>query len=166
MHAIKFTILSIFVFTLSLNVNAKDDFDKPKVRLKAPDFSIQNSEGKISLKQHLGKLVILNFWSLECRPCVEEMKSLDYLSRRFNKNELKIIAISSDSNDQLKQYIKKHQYHFRILHDKDAVIRNMYEVKVLPTTYIIGRDGKFLARIIGARNWINQSIFKILALEH
>jgi len=166
MRAIKFTIVSVFVFTFSLHVNAQDDFDKPKVRLDAPAFTAHDSEGVISLNQYMGKPVILNFWSLECRPCIEEMQSLDTLSRHFDENKLKIIAISSDSNNRLKQYIKKHQHHFRILHDKNAVIRNMYEVKALPTTYIIGRDGKFLARIIGARDWMDQSIFKILTMDH
>jgi len=166
MRAIKFIIANIIVFTFSLHVNAKEDFDKPKVRLKAPEFSVYDSGGKISLKQHLGKLVLLNFWSLECRPCIEEMRSLDSLSRHFSDSRLKIFAISSDSNSRLKQYIKKHKYNFKIVHDKNAEIRNMYKVKALPTTYIIGRDGKFLARIIGARDWLDQSIFKILALEH
>jgi len=151
----------VVLFHFSQAVNAEEFvFDGPKIRLDAPDFSVRDNQKSFSLREYKGKIVLLNFWSVECKPCIDEMDSLDILSRRFFKQGLRIIAISADPKDKLKQFTKKHNYHFRILHDSNAKIRKRYEVMGLPTSYIIARDGKFSARIVGSRDWKNEKIIR------
>lgn len=154
-------IISVVILYLCFTqiVNAKEFvFDSPGVRQNAPEFVVSDSGRTFFLSEYKGKVVLLNFWSLECKPCIDEMDSLDILSRRFYDQGLRVIAISSDPRNKLKQYVGKHDYHFVIMHDENIKIRRLYEVKGLPTTYIIGRDGKFIARIIGSRDWGSDQI--------
>jgi len=160
MHVNKYILSVIIVlFYFSPLVKAEEFVvDRPKVRLDAPDFSVRDFHKNHSLSEYKGSIVLLNFWSTECKPCIDEMESLDTLSRRFYDLGLRVIAISADPKDKLKLFAEKHDYHFKILHDKDAKIRQMYEVMGLPTSYIIARDGKFLGRVIGSRNWRHEQI--------
>ncbi|NOY66435.1 MAG: TlpA family protein disulfide reductase [Gammaproteobacteria bacterium] len=160
MHVNRFIIsIATLYLCFTQTVNAKEFvFDSPGVRQNAPEFMVKDSGRTFFLSEYKGKVVLLNFWSLECKPCIDEMDSLDILSRRFYNQGLRVIAISSDSRKKLKRYIKKHDYHFVIMYDENMKIRRLYEVKGLPTTYIIGRDGKFIARIIGSRDWGSDQI--------
>ncbi|HZE79355.1 MAG TPA: redoxin domain-containing protein, partial [Candidatus Polarisedimenticolia bacterium] len=60
--------------------------DQPKLRLigsQAPDFTVQDTDRKVSLHDYRGKIVVLNFWSAHCAPCIAEMPSLVQLQKRM-----------------------------------------------------------------------------------
>jgi len=52
--------------------------------------------------------------------------------------------------------------HFHTLLDAEGAVRNDYEVRALPTTYIIGHDGKFIGRIVGERDWQDGAAEKLI----
>jgi len=137
-------------------VNASDNvrIDLPEVRKKAPAFSIQHGEQQFSLADDARRLVILNFWSIDCKPCREEMASLDALASKYQG--LDVVAISiNDTWEAILQYKNKFALGLPLFADENRKIRHSYEVDVLPLTYLIGEDGKFIGRIVGARDWMH-----------
>ncbi len=132
----------------------------PKERKVAPDFKLTLLNGNsISLSSLKGQVVLLNFWATFCSPCREEMPALQTLWKKYKQQGLVIIAVSIDQSDlqYVQQYIQNAELTFPVGMDTNKSIRRNYEIKVLPTTYIIGRDGKFLARAIGDRNWASNT---------
>ncbi|HEX4604025.1 MAG TPA: TlpA disulfide reductase family protein, partial [Candidatus Angelobacter sp.] len=60
--------------------------DQPKLRMigsTAPDFTVKDSDRTVSLHDYRGKIVVLNFWSAHCAPCIAEMPSLVQLQKRM-----------------------------------------------------------------------------------
>ncbi len=129
---------------------------KPKVRLEAPAFSLQTLDGKrLELKEFRGRLILLNFWATFCTPCRTEMPSMERLWQKFKNRGLVIIAISVDrgGKKRVEKFVEEVGVTFPVVLDPEGKVRRKYEIFALPTSYIIGRDGKFLGKIVGERKW-------------
>lgn len=159
---IVFVILLCTVVFFSIPVHGEEDLFslagviKPRVRVDAPGFTLEDLKGvKRSLQDYRGKVILINFWATWCGPCREEMPSLERLWQRFRKRGLVVIAIAADrgSMHMVERFCAMHRISFPVFLDPTGRVRRMYEVSVLPTSYIIGRDGKITGRIIGERRW-------------
>ena len=131
-------------------------FTRPKVRLPAPEFhltTLQNSE--MSLSELRGKLILIHFWSTSCIPCRDEMPALQNLWEAYRAKGLIVLGISTDKKKRKKveSFVRRLQLSFPILLDTTGDVRVAYEVQALPTTYIIGKDGRITGRAIGTRDW-------------
>ncbi len=129
---------------------------RPKVRLPAPEFhlmTLQNSE--MSLSNLRGKLVVVHFWSTSCIPCRDEMPALQNLWETYRTKGLVVLGISTDKKKRKKveSFVRRLQLSFPILLDTTGDVRVAYEVEALPTTYIIGKNGRIIGRTIGTRDW-------------
>jgi peroxiredoxin len=124
-------------------------------REPAHDFTLPDLHGtQISLKQYHGKLVFLNFWATWCIPCREEMPAMEQLHQTFQSQGLAILAVDlKESPEKVKAFFDQHGLSFTALLDKSGSVFRDYVVMGLPTTYLIGRDGKLLARGVGGRDW-------------
>src|SRR4051812_35068691 len=74
----------------------------------APDFTVQDSSSRISLRDFRGKIVVLNFWATWCPPCVEEMPSLLAMQKEL-KDRVVVLAVSTDdSNSEYEKFVREH----------------------------------------------------------
>jgi peroxiredoxin len=129
---------------------------RPRVRLPVPALRLPAlAGGKIALSSYRGRLVLLNFWGMFCPPCREEMPTLQDVWRRYRARGVVVLAVSEDrtSRRRIAAYVRRYAYTFPILLDPDGGARRRYAVDVLPVTYLIGTGGRFLGRVVGARNW-------------
>ncbi len=139
----------------------------PKEFLSAPSFSLPDLEQKtVRLSDYQGKLVLLNFWASFCTPCRREMPALESLWLRYRDQGLVVLALSADRDNlqRVRAFINQGSYSFPVLLDTEGGVRKTYEVRALPTSYLIGRDGKFVGRIIGEREWDNAQGRKMIEL--
>ncbi len=128
----------------------------PQKILAAPAFDLPGfKKSSMRLSDYKGKLVLLNFWASFCAPCRVEMPALQSLWLRYREQGLVVLALSADRDNlkQVEQLIKDGGYSFPVLLDTEGEVRKKYEVRALPTSYLIGRNGKFIGRIIGEREW-------------
>lgn len=128
----------------------------PRARLSAPNFTLPDlKQANVRLSDYRGKLVLLNFWASFCVPCRKEMPALEDLWQRYHDKGLVILALSADRDNlkRVEMFINEGHYSFPILLDTAGVVRKNYEIRALPTSYLIGRDGKFIGRVIGGRDW-------------
>jgi cytochrome c-type biogenesis protein len=120
----------------------------------APDVQFQTLAGKpFRLKELEGQVVLLNFWATYCIPCREEIPALNSLQHELQSQGLRIVGASlDDSIDGVNAYqqdVVKFEYQV-LVGDSDAKVK--FEQAVLPTTYLIDRQGRIRQKIIGARD--------------
>ena len=119
-----------------------------------PDVEFQTLAGKpFRLKELQGQVVLLNFWATYCIPCREEIPALNQLQHELQAQGLQIVGASlDDSIDGVNDYQKavvKFDYQV-LLGGSDAKVK--FAQSVLPTTYLIDRQGRIRQKIIGARD--------------
>ena len=133
----------------------------------APRFSLRNLKGNMEgLDDHLGKVIVVNFWATWCVPCVKEMSSFENLYRRYRSQGLTLLAVSLDKGDSTKvqEFADKHKLSFPILLDTKGVAEKLYPSFSIPFTYVIDKQGRVVARVDGAKNWESSETFE--AVEH
>ncbi len=122
----------------------------------APDFTLKSLSGEeVSLSQHRGKYVLVNFWATWCGPCKMEMASLETLYQRFKSRKFSLLAISNDMFGAkiVKPFVKAHRLSFPILLDQQLQASNKFGVVSLPTTFMIDPEGNIIGELKGAEDW-------------
>lgn len=120
----------------------------------APDFTLPDVlEGKeYSLSQFKGKVVLINFFTFFCGPCREEMPELNKIYHE-NKGKGFVtlgIGLSSDPS-QLRFLVKQLNLDYPVLAGTDKVSKDYGGVEVVPTTFIIDKQGNIVHKILGTR---------------
>jgi thiol-disulfide isomerase/thioredoxin len=117
-----------------------------------------------TLEQYRGQVVLLNFWATWCPPCVYEMPSMERLYQDMRADGFVVLGVTVDvdpgepdaqgrSQGIVREYVDRLGVTFPILLDPNGDVEGIYNVSGLPTTYVIGRDGRIEGRIVGAREW-------------
>ncbi len=122
----------------------------------APDFTLQDQKGNPwHLKDHRGKTLVLNFWTMTCKPCVEEMPSFEQLALvAAERDDLEVVAISTDASWPEVAPLFKPDSKLKVLFDPNkAVVRDKFGTRLYPETWVIDPDGVIRVRIDGARDW-------------
>lgn len=118
----------------------------------APDFALKDLSGKtIRLSDYRGKAVVLNFWATWCPPCRHEIPWLVDLQKQYGPHGLEIIGISMDETGPaaVKQFAERMGVNYKVVMGDNSVVANYGGVRVLPTTFYIGRDGKVVSVVPG-----------------
>jgi peroxiredoxin len=112
---------------------------------EAPPFELSSLEGDepVSLESLRGKLVLVDFWSSSCPPCVRQMRDLEVIHQRLSKQDVVVLGINTEgaNPDFLREFSRKRGVRYKVLIDRGAVM-DSYHVTSLPTLYLIDRQGK------------------------
>ncbi len=120
----------------------------------APDFSLESLDGKTTrLSDFRGKAVLLNFWATWCGPCKIEMPWFVDLQKRYGSQGLQIVGVAMDdgSKEDIAKFAKDMGVNYPILLGKESVGDQYGGVPALPETFLVGRDGKIVDKIVGLR---------------
>ncbi|MDH3327073.1 MAG: TlpA family protein disulfide reductase [Gammaproteobacteria bacterium] len=117
------------------------------------DFSLKTTSGKtVKLSKLKGKVVYVDFWASWCAPCRKSFPWMNNMHARYKAKGLKIIAISLDSDRKVtKKFLRDNPALFTVAYDSDGKVADKYGVQVMPTSYLIGRNGELLATHKGFR---------------
>jgi cytochrome c biogenesis protein CcmG, thiol:disulfide interchange protein DsbE len=137
---------------------------KPARTGPADDFTVASPDGKqLRLGDHRGQVIFLNFWATWCRPCVEEIPAIEWLYQRYRDKGFTVIAISVDSDiGPVPPFIKQHRATFSIGHDPRMAVADRYDVRALPSSYLIDRRGNLVALAIGPRAWDTKPAYAVI----
>ena len=98
--------------------------------------------------------MILNFWATWCLECRPEMPVLEQLHREFASRGFAIVGINArEDREAVRRYAKELGLTFPLVLDPSGKINALYGVIGLPTTFVVGRDGRAVALAIGPREW-------------
>ena len=123
--------------------------------MRPPGFSGLTGDGRpVSLAGFRGRVVLLNFWASWCNECRPEMPMFERLHREFSAQGLSVIGINArEGMAAVREYSKELGLTFPLVLDSRGEINAAYGVIGLPTTFLIGRDGKAVALAVGPREW-------------
>jgi peroxiredoxin len=135
----------------------------------APDFTLKDMNGaNVTLSQYRGKVVVLNFWTKTCGPCLEEMPEIADLAKILkDRDDVVVLAVSTDDGpddvrDTLKSVLKSDPP-FQIAFDPDQkVVAGEYGTHLYPETWIIDERGVIRARFDGAREWSSSAVVELI----
>ena len=135
--------------------------------LSAPDFTLSDRHGKPwKLSDQRGKVVVMNFWTITCQPCVEELPSFLELADLAAKHDnIEVVAVSTDKDFSEVATLFPSQFRLKVLFDPDRkVVRDKFGTKLFPETWIIDGRGVVRMRIDGRRNWSDALTFDAIQM--
>ena len=171
--AIKFIIFCCFFFNIVSSISQTNEnvpfnniAQHTSPKSISPIVFEDFSGNKVNLGDYFGKLVILNFWATWCKPCKEEMPSLDSLSQNENFENLLIFPVNIENlnYEKTKKFfsnlnIKK----LEIFFDPNLNFVKELKLRGVPTTVIINKRGEEFARIIGSIDFKDKKFLKWLS---
>lgn len=90
---------------------------------------------------YVGKTVVLNFWFVACKPCVEEMPALNRLYEKYNSDSIIFLAISFDDSTKIKKFLGTNDFRFKIASLSQPEIAKYKKISFYPLTMILNRQG-------------------------
>jgi thiol-disulfide isomerase/thioredoxin len=124
----------------------------PSAGAPAPDWKLTGLDGKtVKFSDFRGKVVILNFWATWCMPCRIEIPDLAELQKQYGDKGLAIVGVSLDEQgpEVVKKFMKQFQMTYLVVIGNEKIVAAYGGIEGIPTTFVIGRDGRIVSRHIG-----------------
>lgn len=105
---------------------------------------------KLELSDYRGKVVVLDFWASWCVPCRRSFPWLNTMNDKYAEDGLVIIGINVDQEPKsAAKFLQKFPASFQISYDTNGILAKKFSVQGMPSSFVIGRDGKTSARHLG-----------------
>jgi cytochrome c biogenesis protein CcmG, thiol:disulfide interchange protein DsbE len=136
----------------------------PRIGSTAPDFTVQDSDHKVTLSQFRGQVVVLNFWATWCPPCVEETPALIKMQSRMKDKGVVVLAVSIDvDDDAYHKFLKDYGVNMITVRDGSEKTATLYGTHGWPESYIIDRNGIIRRKFIGPVEWNSPEVTEFLS---
>ncbi len=115
-----------------------------EVGQRAPKFSLSavDGSGKVNLEAYRGKVVYLDFWASWCPPCRKAMPEIEKLRKSYSPEEFAVVAVNVDSSlKKAKKVLAKTPVGYVSGSDPKGALPKRYQVKTMPTSYLLDRNG-------------------------
>lgn len=121
----------------------------------APSFELLSLEGPpSSLNDAAGQVLLVNFWATWCKPCEDEMPSMEKLYLELADEGFQLVAISVDDDpDAVRDFQERLQLSFPILLDSDRKVAERYQTYRFPESFLIDPAGEVVERYVGPKRW-------------
>ena len=112
---------------------------------KAPAFELPGDSGTVSLNEYRNKVVYVDFWASWCVPCKHSFPWLNQMQERYGSDGFKVIGINLDKDRaKAEKFLELVPASFDIAYDPDGTVAESYSLKVMPSSYLIDRDGNLI----------------------
>jgi peroxiredoxin len=143
----------IFISADKTGTSTAGKIPAPQKGFLAPDFELITLTGEtIKLSDLRGQAVLINLWATWCPPCREEMPVLEKMYNEYKNQGFTVLGVNMTSEDDSKAvlpFVEKYGLTFPILLDETRRVENAYQLKSLPTSYFINREGTIIEVVIG-----------------
>jgi peroxiredoxin len=156
--------VAIVVVTLIV-LGQRRKFEPVVPGTNAIDFTLPALDGvDKSFSEYQGKVVFLNFWATWCKPCEQEMPSMQLLHTSLKDRPFEMVAVSVDSEgpDVVRAFVEKYKLTFTVLHDRKGRVRDIYKTTGVPETFIIDQNGVIAEKSWGPRDWSMPENIKLI----
>jgi len=125
----------------------------PQQGFRAPDFELQTPTGEtVKLSDLRGQAVLVNLWATWCPPCRAEMRSIEKVYNEYKDQGFVVLAVDMTYQDDplaIVPFVNEQGLTFPILLDETGDMANAYQLRSLPSSYFINRDGIINEVVIG-----------------
>ena len=170
MHTSKFNkkiLLFLLLILFSNNAVASESLKKLNASIPFPNLAILNSKEKPFIfdfeKNSTSEGYVINFWATWCRPCKEEMPSLDALKTNPSLDNIEIfpINIGKDNLKKSEQFFEDLNIkNLKIYFDNPITLAKNLNLRGIPTTVLFDKNGKEFGRIIGSIDFKNKEFLQ------
>jgi thiol-disulfide isomerase/thioredoxin len=118
----------------------------------APGFTLPGQNKTIQLSKYKGKVVYLDFWASWCEPCKRSFPWMNQLQEQYGEDGFEIVAVNLDeSRKDAEAFLNKMPAKFDVAFDKSGKTAEAYNLKAMPSSFLIDRDGKLVHKSLGYR---------------
>ncbi len=121
-----------------------------EVGTKAPDFELPGAQGPVKLSTTTGSLIYVDFWASWCGPCKQSFPWMNAMQEKYKAQGLKIIGVNLDAkSEDAKKFLEQNPAKFTVAFDPKGVLPKSYGVRGMPTSFLIGKNGKIISQHLG-----------------
>jgi thiol-disulfide isomerase/thioredoxin len=111
------------------------------------------------LADYRGSVVLVNFWATWCVPCREEMPSIDKLRSSLKGKPFEVLAVNlAEPLSRIEKFAAAVPVGFPLLRDADGTVSKAWKAKLLPASFLIGRDGRIRYVAYGELDWSSDAV--------
>lgn len=100
------------------------------------------STGAKMTSPQAGSITVINTWFTRCKPCVEEMPTLNELKKKYEKDgQVKFISIARDKKEAVETFLKTHEFGYDVVVDEKGKIMDHYCINLFPTNIVVDQKG-------------------------
>jgi peroxiredoxin len=119
------------------------------VNQSAPNFTATDVKGEdVNLEKLRGKVVVMNFWFINCHACVKEMPELNQIKKEFQSGEVEFIGLTFDDLPKTNQFLQKTTFDYRIIANAKSLF-SLFNVSPCPVNLVIDKYGKIVFSELG-----------------
>ncbi len=156
-----------FLFLLSCSDQKSSLMNKVN-NVKPTDFSLHDMNGNlVNFKQLEGSYLLVNFWATWCKPCVNEIPSLNNLHKKLSeKNNFQVVAINIGQNKSVVEKFLNNipKIDFMILLDENMDLTE-WSVQAIPTTFLVNDKGQVVYSVEGEKQWDSSEFISFIRSE-
>ena len=116
-----------------------------------------------ALTAYRNRVILVNFWATWCEPCREEMPALQALQDKLGKEHMVVLAVNyGESPEKVQQFVQRTPVDFPVLLDRHTEAAKAWQVRVLPTSFVLGPDGQIRYSAVGMLDWGAPQVIKLL----
>ena len=143
----------IFVSADKSGASTAGKIPAPQQGFLAPDFELKTPKGEnVKLSDLRGQAVLVNLWATWCPPCRAEMETIEKIYREYKNERFTVLAVNMTYQDEplnVMPFVNEHGLTFPILLDETGEMAKAYQLKSLPSSYFINRQGIIIEIVIG-----------------
>lgn len=117
---------------------------------KAPSFFLRSMENKmVCLDSLLGNYIIIDFWAIYCKSCVEGLDAMKDMFKTYKERGLIFLAINEDGPRNVSKvpgFVKGHKWEYIILYDPIQEVLQLFGIQAIPETFVLDKDGNIILR--------------------
>ncbi|GAA4027624.1 TlpA disulfide reductase family protein [Actimicrobium antarcticum] len=125
-----------------------------------PALVLDDLEGKpVDLASLKGQVVLVNFWATWCEGCKAEIPALNRLQQTFKDRKLQVLGINiGEGKPRIAQFTQRIPIQYKVLRDADSDVMKAWRVRIMPTSFLIDKQGKLRYQLVGDADWDDPKI--------
>lgn len=146
--------LVLLIFSQCSNSKDSNTYSPPEVFADRIELSDMGDKD-INLSQHRGKTIIINVWATWCKPCIEEMPSLEAMQDQLSSDKYVLFLASNEPLEEIRRFKQRYKFDFNYVHLKTSP--ESLGVYSLPTTFILNGEGELIITETGNKDWSTET---------
>ena len=157
-------LVIVSVFLVGNFREGRDELPSTLVGREAPVMELGVLEGREAFDNddlRAGEVALVNFWASWCPPCRAEMPSLQRAWEQVGDEGIMVMAVNvGEELEDVQRFLDQLPLDFPLPMDTDSTVTQRWPLRGLPTTFVVGPDGRLVYKAVGEREWDDPEILE------